>query len=431
MGHHGGSSKPATTYTKTESTTSNPIWNQIGNTVQEAVNNAQMPPDLKYVGLNADELAALQGLQGGRDLAAAKTIQDFLSGNYQENIQQGQSLNQQGQQLGQKAQEALGYVAPLLGKGEEATQKGQEFVGNAAEGFQNLSNMTPEQLNQLIGSFYNSDLVKQQIAQQRGETNDQIAQFVHGLNSQYIASGGMASSRAGVAQGVGTAKIESEFQKNLIGFQTAQQTNAQNVAQNFLTNKLNAYNGMNQSGNSLINAGQSWGNFASQYGQLGQSYSNLQQNYFNQGNFYTNLGNTQANQVFQNNLSLEDARIKDLSNKFAAGQIIQQNAQAQANVDYQNQQLHLNPALSRLNTLVPMLNAVNQYVPVTTTQYGTTQSTPFQSGNGGVGSLVGGVGGAILGGYLGQNYGGAVGMTGTQGQQLGTNTGAYLGSMFS
>lgn len=520
MGHHksGGSKKPATQATVENKTTTSWIAPQTQQLINQAIAGAQAPADLQYIGTNATENQALAQLKAGRDLALNDQINSVLSGEYQQNLANAKNMQGQGNTMGGKAQEALGNVqpllnqaqglynqaTPLLGKsqdllgqvpewvkrqgeatgsaadlikqGKETTEQGQGIVNEAVAGQREIANGTPEEMNAIRDAFYNNQLVQSQIEQQRKETNDQIGSFVQGLNQQAIASGNMASSRAGVAQGVGVAKINSEFQKNLVGFQTTQYAQASQDTQNFIADRLNALNQMGQSGASIINAGgqymtgangmlgvaSQYGNvsntlvnasnqynniatgyqnaasglsgLAGQFGQLGQSYGQLQNNYYGQSNQLNNLANTQMGQVFNNNLAIQDARVKDAANRFAAGQFEQQQAQQKAAIDYQNQAVHANESLAKLQQLLPMLNTVSGWQTTTAGSTSAQATAAQQTAASQLGGLVGGIGGAFIGNYIGGQFGQGdkeIAANRATGQQLGMGTLGYLGSMFS
>lgn len=409
-------------------------------------------------------------------------------------------------QLAGKWLEKQGQTLQQSGEELDQARKLQEEV---ASGQRSIADMTPQERADYINNFYNSDLVNQQRDVLREEMRNNIQAGVQNLNQQAMASGNMASSRAGIAQGVLTSKAMGEEQKNLAEFETNQYQLASQNATSSITERLNALSGMgttangmiagaqarqaeaagygnvatgyNNQSNNLLNVAQgynqqsanyqgiatgfnnqsstysnmannqlamanSYGNVAQGYnqgantlinlagsfGQLGSQYANLQGNYYAQGNSYETAGTNQANQLFMNAQSIQDAQVKDAANRFAAGQINQQNAQAQANVNYQNTLLHSNPALSKLQTLLPMLNTVSGW-QTTTTNVGTTSATAAQQAKPNqTGALIGGILGAVGGSYLGStNAAGSIGMTSQQGQQLGTGAGAYLGSMFS
>lgn len=491
MGHkHKSSSKPATQQQNTVTTQTSFIQPMTQQLIQQAIAGAQMPADLQYIGMNADEQAALARLTQGRDLAVNQQITSLLSGEYQQNLANAKSLQQQGTALGGKAQEALNHVQPLLTQaqgmlgnvpqwlekqgatassaeqlmhqGSEVTKQGQGIVEEAAEGQREIANATPDEMNEIINKFYNSKLVQDQIEQQRKETNTAVNEFVQGLNQQAISSGNMASSRAGVAQGVGTAKIMSEFQKNLVGFQTQQYSLASQNTQNYISDRLSALNQLGQSGASIINAGGQYmqggqgllgvagqyGNIATgyqnaasslsglagQFGQLGQTYGQLQNNYYGQSNSLNSLANTQMNQVFNNNLAIQDAQIKDAANRFAAGQFQQQQAQQQAAINYQNQAVHANESLAKLQTLLPMLNSVYGWQVTGTSGGYSQQQAEAASRSSQLGGLAGAIGGAFVGNYLGGQFGtndAAKNQNAATGTQLGIGAMSYLGSMFA
>lgn len=502
--HHKSSSKPATQATVENKTTTSWIAPQTQQLINEAIAGAQAPADLQYIGTNDTENQALAQLKAGRDLALNDQINSVLSGEYQQNLANAKNLQGQGNTMGGKAQEALGNVQPLLNQaqglygkatplleksegllsqvpdwvkrqgeatgsaadlikqGKETTEQGQGIVNEAAEGQREIANATPEEMNEIINKFYNSQLVQDQIAQQRAETDNQISSFVQGLNQQAAMSGNMASSRAGVAQGVGVAKINSEFQKNLVGFQTTQYAAASQNSQNYIADRLSALNQLGQSGASIINAGgqymqgangmlgvaSQYGNvsntlvnasnqynniatgyqnaasglsgLAGQFGQLGQSYGQLQNNYYNQSNNLNNLANTQMGQVFNNNLAIQDARVKDAANRFAAGQFEQQQAQQQAAINYQNQAVHANQSLAKLQQLLPMLNTVSGWQTNTVGNTSAQATAAQQTAASQLGGLAGAIGGVYIGNYLG----------GATGQQIGMGAGSYLGSAF-
>lgn len=76
---------------------------------------------------------------------------------------------------------------------------GNQTLSNAASGGLNIS---ADQINQMAAKLYQSDLVDSQVKQLTSDVQTGLAGNLRDLNQQANASGGMGSSRAGVAEGV-------------------------------------------------------------------------------------------------------------------------------------------------------------------------------------------------------------------------------------
>lgn len=138
-------------------------------------------------------------------------------------------------------------------------------MANQAAGFTNYGGQQ-NQINQLAQGYYQSDLVNQQKEQLRSDIQRQLSVGINQLNQQAIGSGNMASSRAGVAEGVmtrgaqesyakGAASIENEAIQNAYNMAYGQYQQGQANLANNLNAQLSAYQQQQQLGLSTAQAG--------------------------------------------------------------------------------------------------------------------------------------------------------------------------------
>lgn len=265
--------------------------------------------------------------------------------------------------------------------GQGMAGSGQGNLGAASDAYGKYAGMTQEDYQGMISGAMNSDLVQRQKEMSNRNIQDTLNSNVQQLNQQSTASGNMGSSRAGVAQGVMTSKaMQAQSDANLA------------IDQNAYQNAISSVN--NQISSSLSGA--------SGLGSLGQFQ-------VGQGMQGVNQGTNWLNQIQQNNIS-------DLNNMFTAGTIRQQNAQNQANVNWQNQVNSQNPALTQWQQLV---NALGPAAGWSTHATGKNTAT-VSGGGGGIGGALGGLAGAGIGGYFGSGAG----------AMAGSGVGSGLGSLF-
>lgn len=232
--------------------------------------------------------------------------------------QQIQALEQYS--TGDYTKPALESAAFLQGAGLESMLTGRGMLEEAQNNYYKTMELyTGENYRNLVDSYYNSDLVNQQIGIAERKVNEQVASGVQGLNQQATASGNMGSSRAGVGEGVLRAKGAEALGDTVAGIQS------------------NMYNTALSS--AATQASQALGYAANnQYAGIGQSMVNQGMNLFNIG------ANTQYGIASTN-----------VQNQLAAGEYLQGQEQQQLDLAYQNYLTQNNQALAKLQMLLPVI----------------------------------------------------------------------------
>lgn len=299
--------------------------------VQRSINEAQalQTPQYQYAGLNAQEQQALNTLMQGRNAQALQSVM----GQY---VNQANSLTNYGQQ--QTPYQAANAAANAQNQANAGAY--QRF---GAQGANYASQQ--QQINQLAKGYYQSDLVNQQKANLRTEINNQLAGNVNTLNQQAVGTGNMASSRAGIAEGVMRSKANEAIAQG----NTQIETNAVNQAYGMATNQYQA--GQQQQ-------------LAALQGQVGITQSGQAlalQNLGAQTNIYQNAQNAlQSNLNAQTNLgnALANWQQTDAQTAFNAAQQMQKNTQGQYDIQRQNQLLTNTQAGQALTAYLPSWSAL-------------------------------------------------------------------------
>lgn len=100
---------------------------------------------------------------------------------------------------------------------------GQAGVGQASGVLGGLTQqgISGKDINDLAAQLYDSDTVKSQTEQLGKDVQDALGKEIQGLNQRASASGGMGSSRAGVAEGVATGKAADAMAQGSAQIQNA------------------------------------------------------------------------------------------------------------------------------------------------------------------------------------------------------------------
>ncbi|EHX9244013.1 hypothetical protein K3712_000543 [Escherichia coli] len=323
-GHSGG----GTTKTKENSNQTqnqyswlqeNNVWKGGENQALGEMNNFNMP-GYQFAGSNSNLDKASQFFSNGTDNTQYKTAADLMQ-------QQG----------------LTGF------------NRGTNNLNEAYSKYQNLSNMSQEDMQNMLKSEYNSDLVKSEIAGATQDINQGYADQVQALNQQANAAGGMGNSRAGVAQGIMAGKAQQAIANASVNFRAQEEGAATQRVNNFLGVQQNTAGAMAGIGQNQIGTG------LQQYG-AGMGYY------------------SQYNQ----------AQTQNAQNQFQIGQYERQQQQAQYDVNRTNQILSQSPALARLayygQTFLPMAGL-------------NTSGTGTYTGSGT--NVAPGQGGNMLGGFMG------------------------------
>lgn len=160
---------------------------------------------------------------------------------------------------------------------QENTQKGLEGIGSASGALEDYASgskaITADDINNMAKDLYQSELVESQTQKLTKDVQEGLASNIQGLNQQAVASGGMGSSRAGVAEGVATGKAAEAIATGSSNIQNAAREAALGQAMNTLSG--------NQA--TQIGAAQGLGNLGIQSGNLQSQTGNwLQQALENQ-----------------------------------------------------------------------------------------------------------------------------------------------------
>ncbi|EIM6622189.1 hypothetical protein LNT71_004078 [Salmonella enterica] len=345
----GGLFKKKSSTTKTSETTQNQNW---------------LAQNKEYTGL------VNQGIsQGSKMDIPGYQLADFNQPFYQaaENLQQGADLGY--------LQKGAGY---MQGLGQQQLTSGLALQQQAQGQLSKFANMTQADYQKGFKSEYNGDLVKEQIAGLTSDVNDWYIGASHGLDQQATASGNIASSRSGVAQGVLGGQAAKAISSGSLQYRTAEESAAQNRYMSYLN--------MQQQG-------------AGQLASLAGQQISTGSNFYNQGMGYQSQYNAGWLQNQQNAINV--------------GSMLQQQQQNQLDIMRQNQLLQQSPALARLGYMNQFLGPIANYSTTGTTNRTITQ--PAQ-GNGMMGGLMGAAG-AVAGAYFG----------GPMGAQLGASLGGAVG----
>lgn len=254
----------------------NQFGDQIGGMIGGALGNYK-PQDKDYINMNKWQQGALGGLAQGNKPAWG--MLGNLGANSMWQGSQGQSGAMQG--LGQ-----------LLGPGGALTAEG---IYNTAQG------------------LVNHDLIKSQTAALQDAVSTGLAGEMQNINQRATASGGMGSSRAGIAEGVateGAAKALSQGSAAITGAATDK------AVQSAIQSGMNQLSGL---------------------GQLGQLGSGM----YGQGQGSI-LGSISGNR-------------NDLLDRLQAGNIWQNEEEKKAAIDRYNQMVKDNPQLAALGDLGPLI----------------------------------------------------------------------------
>lgn len=252
--------------------------------------------------------------------------------------------------------EMASELSTASSKGLAGVETGTNVLGKAAGGGMNIS---ADQINEMAAKLYQSDLVDNQIKQLTSDVKEGLASNIQGLNQQAVASGGMGSSRAGVAEGVamtGAAKAISEGSQQI---RNAAMADAMANANNTLTGNRAAQ----------IGSAEAAGNLGIQSGNL----------------------TTAASDIYN----------KGLSTSAAAGGVYQDYLQSLKDLEYENAYGNANSGWQNLANLYNIVGSMGG-------QGG--QSTLSGSGVSNTNAAIGGAAaGAGIGGTIGNGYGAAIG----------------------
>lgn len=228
-------------------------------------------------------------------------LQGIMGGQDWSGLQQGAgALGQMGwdqmTQGGQYLQDAMGQYKDIMGQ-------------MSGQGYQDM-----------VQGLYNSDLVNQQLDVMNTQVQGQLDKNIQGINQRASGSGNMGSSRAGVAEGVAIGDAANATAAGTAQIQNAAWGQAITGANNQLGNLASAAGNQLTLGQNLLNQGSSTIGGAMQWGQ-----------------------------------NISSGQQQDLFNKLTAGGIFQSNAQGQMDTDRLNQILKDNPALGKLQLLLPII----------------------------------------------------------------------------
>lgn len=247
-----------------------------------------------------------------------------------------------------------GGFGQMAGAGWNQMQQG----ANAMSGLYGQGGLLTQQgMLDAAKGFYDSDLVGSQVNQLGTQLQDMLGGEIQALNQRAAASGGMGSSRAGVAQGVATGKAADAFASGSAQIQNAARQAALGQAMQLGQQQLGAAQGQMQFGNQMLSGAMS--------GIAG--------------------GIQAGNQM----------TIQGLMNQLAAGGLMQQEGQANKDLDRLNQMIKNNPSLAGMSQLLPFLTAMSGW-NTTTNQTGTVTGGGPSTGQQLLGAGVS-LGGALLG----------------------------------
>lgn len=203
---------------------------------------------------------------------------------------------------------------------DQMTQGGQYLQGAMGEYKDIMSQMSGQGYQDMVQGLYNSDLVNQQLDVMGNRVQGTLDKNIQGINQRASGSGNMGSSRAGVAEGVAIGEASDAMAAGTAQIQNAAWGQAISGANNQLSNMANAAGQQLQLGQNLLNQGTNTIGGAMQWGQ-----------------------------------NIQGGQMQDMFNKLTAGGIIQGNTQGQMDVDRLNQIIKDNPALGKLQLLLPII----------------------------------------------------------------------------
>lgn len=203
---------------------------------------------------------------------------------------------------------------------DQMTQGGQYLKDAMGQYKDIMGQMSGQGYQDLVQGLYNSDLVNQQLDVMDTRIQSGLDKSIQGINQRASGSGNMGSSRAGVAEGVAIGEAADARASGTAQIQNAAWGQAITGANNQLGNLANAAGNQLTLGQNLLNQGSSTIGGAMEWG------NNIQSG-------------------FQ----------QDLFNKLTAGGIIQGNTQGQMDTDRLNQIIKDNPALGKLQLLLPII----------------------------------------------------------------------------
>ncbi|MCS5737492.1 hypothetical protein, partial [Herbiconiux daphne] len=169
------------------------------------------------------------------------------------------------------------------------------------------------------------------------DINEQRDAALQNINQRATTSGAMGSSRAGVTSGVAIGKALSAVGQASVQYRTAEEQNA--------ANRLNSYLSLRS-------------NTANTYSQIGQQQQAQGLNAYNTGMTYAN----QVNQI----------QTQNYQNQLVVGQLQQAQQQQELDIQRQNQLMAQSPALARLSyynqVYLPMANLSTTGTSASTSQ---------------------------------------------------------------
>lgn len=203
---------------------------------------------------------------------------------------------------------------------DQMTQGGQYLQDAMSQYKDIMGQMSGQGYQDMVQGLYNSDLVNQQLDVMNTQVQGQLDKNIQGINQRASGSGNMGSSRAGVAEGVAIGDAANATAAGTAQIQNAAWGQAITGANNQLGNMIGAAGNQLQLGQNLLNQGTNTIGGAMQWGQ-----------------------------------NIQGGMQQDLFNKLTAGGIFQSNAQGQMDTDRLNQILKDNPALGKLQLLLPII----------------------------------------------------------------------------
>lgn len=222
---------------------------------------------------------------------------------------------------------------------DQLTQGGNYLQGAMGQYKDIMGQLSGQGYQDLVQGNYNSDLVNQQIDVMTGNVQAGLDKRIQGINQASAGSGNMGSSRAGVAEGVAIGDASEAIAQGTTGIQGNAWNQALNTANKQLGNMLGAAGTQLQLGQNMVSQGMGGLNTAMNWGQ-----------------------------------GIGGGKQQDLFNKLTAGGIIQGNTQGQMDVDRLNQIIKDNPALGKLQLLLPVISGTAGWGS-TTTGSGTSSGT--------------------------------------------------------
>lgn len=304
VGMNMGGSK---TKESSQSTTESWLLNQLKPLITQSIEGASSYQEQGLAGLTDEQKQALEALASGSYTTQANRDNVWLQEAGLSSLASGQGILEEARQ---------NYYDTMY-----------QYTGN--------------NYKKLVDSYYNSDLVNQQIGIAERKVNEQIAGGVQQLNQQATAMGNLGSSRAGVAEGVLRAKGAEALGDTTANIQTGMYNTALGAAQAQAEQALGA-----AARNPYAEAG---------LNQMNQGY---------------NLFGTAANNLY-------GIAANNVQNQLLAGEYYQGWNQQKMDNDYYNQLMATNPALYKLQTLLPVIGGTAGW---STTTNGSSKASSFNWG---------------------------------------------------